>query len=175
MGEANAARYPLLVDHRTTSRRLVPPHRLWGLSSWLLSHASGRAYKLVVDELGSPTDRADYGLLAGLQEFAPISQAELGRRLGWDRKNINVALDRLEADGLAERAADPTDPRRNIVSLTSAGRAALHKGDARLAAAHDELLEPLTSEERQQLNALLQRLVEHHYGRPQADGDTASR
>lgn len=156
------------MDHRTSSPRLVPPRRLWHLSSWLLSHASGRAYKLVVDELGH-NGRADYAILAGLEEFAPISQAELGRRLGFDRKNIVVALDRLGADGRTKRAADPTDPRRNTITITPAGRATLRRADEQLAAAHGALLEPLTAQERQQLDALLQRLVEHHYGGPQRE------
>lgn len=154
------------MDHRTTTPRLIPPRRLWGLSSWLLSHVSGRAYKLTVDKLGGPNARSDYGLLAGLQEFGPVSQAELGRRLGMDRKSIVVVLDRLQANGLARRATDPSDPRRNTVTITPDGLAALHHADKKLAAAHEKLLEPLDQHERRQLNVLLQRLVEHHFGAP---------
>jgi hypothetical protein len=37
-----------------------------------------------------------------------------------------------------------------------------------MTAAHEDLLEPLSVLERKQLNALLQRLIEHHFGAPQS-------
>jgi len=154
------------LDSTTRTARLVPPRRLWNLTSWLLSHASGRAYRLIVDLVGGPSARTQYGFLAGLEEFGPISQAELGRRLGVDPKDVVGVLNELERDGFAQRAPDERDRRRNAITITAAGSDALGDLDTRLHAAHEALLEPLSAPEREQLKKLLQRLIEHHFGRP---------
>lgn len=154
------------MDSTTRAARLVPPRRLWRRTSWLLSHAAGRAYRLVVQEAGGTAARTRYGFLAALEEFGPISQAELGRRLGIDPKEVVGALRDLERDALISRAPDRRDPRRNAVDITPAGRRALAQLDAALDAAHRELLAPLSAAERRQLDRLLQRLVEHHFGAP---------
>jgi MarR family transcriptional regulator, lower aerobic nicotinate degradation pathway regulator len=148
------------------SDRLIPPERLWRLSSWLLSHSAGRAYRLVVERFGSPNVRTNYAILAGLEEFGPISQAELGRRLGVDRSDIVGVLNELEQDGLAKRAPDDHDPRRNAITITPEGARVLRELDDALKDAHEALLEPLSAQERRELNALLQRLVEYHFGAP---------
>lgn len=140
----------------------APPARLWRLPSWLLTHVTGRSYRLVVEHLGSANQRTDYAVLAGLEEFGPLSQATLGRRLGLDRSDIVALLNRLEGDGLAIRKPDRSDPRRNAVRITRSGSRTLRRLDGRVDAAQDALLEPLTTTERQQLVDLLQRLMEHH-------------
>jgi MarR family transcriptional regulator, lower aerobic nicotinate degradation pathway regulator len=142
----------------------TPSKRLWVLPSWLLHQAASQARRLVGDAFGRPGARLHYAVLAGLDEFGPISQAALSRRLGVDRSDLVAALNELERDGLALRAPDESDRRRNAIRITPAGTAALHELDAKVHAAQDALLEPLTAAERAQLNALLQRLLEHHSG-----------
>jgi DNA-binding MarR family transcriptional regulator len=142
----------------------APSRRLWVLPSWLLNQTASRANRLVGDSFGRPGVRLHYAVLAGLQEFGPISQAALSRRLGVDRGDLVAALNELERDGLALRAPDESDRRRNAIRITPAGTAELHALDARVFAAQDALLEPLSSGEREQLNSLLQRLLEHHSG-----------
>jgi DNA-binding MarR family transcriptional regulator len=63
---------------------------------------------------------------------------------------------------LVERAPDPSDRRRNIVSLTAAGKRQLRRLEKQLAECQDELLAPLSPEERQRLTELLSRLLDHH-------------
>jgi DNA-binding MarR family transcriptional regulator len=128
----------------------------------LLTHVTGRSYRLVVEHLGSANERTDYAVLAGLDEFGPVSQATLGRRLGLDRSDMVALLNRLEGDGLVTRKPDRRDPRRNAVRITRSGSRALRRLDGHVDAAQDALLEPLTATERQQLVGLLQRLIEHH-------------
>jgi len=176
VGLANAISQRWAVQHRTgigcgvgsTNRmvRLVPPRRLWWRTSWLLSQAAGRAYRLVVDNTGGPGGRTRYAYLAALEEFGPLSQAELGRPLGIDRKEVVGAINELEEHGLALRAPDTHDPRRNAVSITAAGRRELCRLDKALDRAHEALLEPLSSHERDLLDRLLQRLIQHHFGAP---------
>jgi DNA-binding MarR family transcriptional regulator len=142
--------------------QVAPPARLWRLPSWLLTHVASRSYRVVIQHVGSADDRADYAILAGLDEFGPVSQAALGRRLGLDRSDVVALLNRLEAASLVARRPDQRDPRRNAVRVTPAGSRRLRQLDDRVDAAQDTLLEPLSPAERQQFVRLLHRLMEHH-------------
>jgi MarR family transcriptional regulator, lower aerobic nicotinate degradation pathway regulator len=63
---------------------------------------------------------------------------------------------------MVERAPDPTDRRRNVVSITPTGRRQLRKLDRLLRKVQDQVLAPLSPEERSQLIHLLTRVVDHH-------------
>jgi DNA-binding MarR family transcriptional regulator len=76
---------------------------------------------------------------------------------------INELADR----GLVDRAPDPDDRRRNVITLTPAGRRLLHRLDRRVAQIQDELLAPLSPPERDQLAELLGRILSHHNRRAQ--------
>lgn len=145
-------------------RAVIPSRRMWALPSWLLNQAASRANKLVGDAFGRPGAKRNYGVLAGIGEFGPLSQADLSRRLGIDRSDIVGALNELERDGLAVRAPDERDRRRNAIRITPEGVEALHALDEVVNRAQDALMEPLSADERAQLEALLQRLLRHHYG-----------
>jgi len=99
-------------------------------------------------------------VLTSLSEQGPASQAELGRRLWIDRSDLHALLAELEQDGLVARIRDERDRRRNVVTLTRAGRSALARLDRRIDAAQDALLEPLTPEKRRELSRLLQKLLD---------------
>jgi DNA-binding MarR family transcriptional regulator len=101
-------------------------------------------------------------VLAALAEFGPASQASLGRRVEMDRSDVTATVSELAADGLVERTADAGDRRRNVVTITGAGRARLASLDAILDRVQDELLAPLSAQERVTLAELLTRLLEHH-------------
>lgn len=141
---------------------VAPPRRLWHLPSWLLTHVAGRSHRLVLDHFGTVTARTHYAVLAALDEFGPISQANLGRRVGLDRSDVVAVLDQLQHGGLVTRAPDEYDRRRNAVAVTASGSKALRTLDERANGAQKSLLEPLTPDERRQFTVLLQRLLEHH-------------
>ncbi|BCJ76506.1 hypothetical protein CS0771_60500 [Catellatospora sp. IY07-71] len=134
-----------------------------GLPSWLLSQTAGHAQRLVTDGFSAVGARGyHYRLLATLAEHGPASQATLGRRSGIHLSDMVAAINELAERGQVQRAPDPSDRRRNIVSLTAAGRRQLRLLEQELAARQDELLAPLTPEERGQLTELLSRLLDHH-------------
>lgn len=142
--------------------QVTPPQRLRRLPSWLVNQVGLRATRLIHERIGRPGARADFAVLSALEEFGGMSQAELGRRLGLDRSDIAVVLNRLEVDRLAERTADDEDRRRNIIILTPTGVLALEDLQQALGSAQSELLGPLSADERTQLIRLLQLLVDHH-------------
>src|SRR6266511_2054070 len=68
----------------------------------------------------------------------------------------------LAGRGLIERAPDPADRRRNVITITPDGRRHLRQLDKLIATIQDDLLAPLTQPERDQLVRLLARLLDHH-------------
>src|SRR3954469_3407215 len=99
------------------------PARWEGLPSWLLTQTAGHAQRLVGEAFSSVQARGyHYRLLATLEEFGPASQAALGRRSGIHLSDMVAAINELADRELVRRAPDPSDRRRNIISLTAAGK-----------------------------------------------------
>src|SRR5262245_19090391 len=139
------------------------PARVRAKPSWLLNQAAIPANRLVADALAALDGRRHhYVLLAALEEGGPASQADLSRRTTIDRSDMVAAVNELAERGLVARSPDPTDRRRNVVSLTAAGRRHLQKLDRILGRAQDDLLAPLSESERCELVDLLTRVVDHH-------------
>ena len=139
------------------------PGRLRGSPSWLLTQTAAQASRLVSEGFATADARGyHYRLLAALEEFGPASQAALGRRSGIDRSDVVATVNELEGGGLVERARDPEDRRRNIVTITAAGTQQLRRLDGVLAGIQDELLAPLSTDERGELARLLTRILDHH-------------
>lgn len=64
----------------------------------------------------------------------PMSMGELAEALGIDRPNATVLVDDLEAQGLVQREAHPTDRRAKVVKATRKGKALARRADEILAA-----------------------------------------
>ncbi|GAA0222218.1 hypothetical protein GCM10010492_20480 [Saccharothrix mutabilis subsp. mutabilis] len=139
------------------------PTRLRGTPSWLINEVAVHATRLVNEGFAAvDARRYHYKLLATLEEFGPASQADLGRRGGVDRSDVVATVNELADRGFVERAVDPADRRRNIVTITDAGAAHLRHLDDVLARAQDTLLAPLSAADREDLVRMLSRLAEHH-------------
>jgi DNA-binding MarR family transcriptional regulator len=137
------------------------PARLRALPSWLLNQAALAANRAVAEGLAEAgTRRHHYSLLAALDDVGPASQAELGRRIMLDRSDMVAAVNELADQGFVERTPDPADRRRNVVTLTPAGRRRLRQLDRLLAKVQEGILAPLPAGDRTRLVALLTRLVE---------------
>jgi DNA-binding MarR family transcriptional regulator len=136
------------------------PIRMTDLPSWLLGQASAHAYRLVSERLGAYGARGyHFRLLVTLATDGPASQATLGRLTGIHVCEIVAALNELADGDHVERSPDPADRRRNVITITAAGRRHLTRLHRELLAVQDELLAPLSPTERDQLTTLLRRLV----------------
>jgi DNA-binding MarR family transcriptional regulator len=139
------------------------PARLREKASWLLNQVAVPANRLVAEGLAQAgVRRHHYALLAALDEVGPASQADLSRRTAIDRSDMVAAVDDLVARGDVERAPDPTDRRRNVVSLTPAGRRHLRHLDRLLTDVQEDILAPLPPGDRATLVRLLTTLATHH-------------
>lgn len=133
------------------------------LPSWLLTQTANHAHRLVTDGFSSVQARGyHYRLLATLERGGPASQAALGRRSGIHLSDMVATINELAERELVARAPDPSDRRRNIISLTGAGQRQLRRLEQQVAQCQEELLAPLSPEERQRLTQLLSRLLHHH-------------
>ena len=131
--------------------------------SWLLSRAALIAQRLVADALaGAGARRYHVSVLTTLAEFGPLSQADLGRRCGIDRSDMVELINDLSAQACVARSPDEVDRRRNVISLTGAGKQRLAVLRTLVDAAQDELLSGLSAADRAEFVSLLTRVVESH-------------
>ena len=147
--------------------------RLRRLPSWLFSKLAVRGARYTTELVGDPGLRSDFAVLAALEAFGPLSQADVGRRLGMDRSDVNAVLNRLEHGDHVRRKPDPRDRRRNAIHLTAEGGRRLDALEERFDHVQAALLEPLTEAERDQLIHLLHRLLDHEVKEPAAQMDDA--
>ncbi|MGW2632211.1 MarR family winged helix-turn-helix transcriptional regulator [Streptomyces chattanoogensis] len=139
------------------------PDRLRRRASRQLSQLTARSDRLINEGLARVDARKwHYAVLASLQDFGPGSQAALSGRTGIYRSDMVGVLNELAERDLVERAPDPDDRRRNIITISDRGRRHLRRLDKVLDDLHDELLEPLSPAERDQFVQLLTRLLDHH-------------
>ena len=137
------------------------PKRLLSLPSWLIGQIALKAQKLgAVRFAAVGASRSQYAVLSALDEYGPASQIELGRRCGFDRSDMVALLNELQTEALVERQPDEGDRRRNVVTITAAGRRRLGKLAAVAETVQDELLAPLSPSERTHLTSLLRRILE---------------
>lgn len=139
------------------------PERLVGKPSWLITQLAVRTHRLVFDGFAAAGARGyHYRILAALQEFGVVSQIELARRCGIDRSDVVAAINELAEQDFVERTPDPADRRRNLISITKVGERHLRRLDRAIDKVQDELLQPLSTEDRKVLVGLLTRLLAHH-------------
>jgi|HubBroStandDraft_2_1064218.scaffolds.fasta_scaffold10513_3 DNA-binding MarR family transcriptional regulator len=137
-----------------------PPERLRRLPTWLTAGVAREGRRLVTASLAQDgAHRQHFTVLTSLAEQGPASQADLGRRLSIDRSDLHALLAELERDGLVARVRDEQDRRRNVVTISRAGRSALVRLDHRIDAAQDSLLSALAPAERQEFIRLLQKIL----------------
>lgn len=101
-----------------------------------------------------------FGVMTLLARSGELSQQTIGERLRIDRTTMVAIIDALEEAGLVRRQRDPNDRRAYAVKLTPKGRTRQRRAAETLENARDEFFAPLSMHEREQLLALLKRLVE---------------
>jgi DNA-binding MarR family transcriptional regulator len=108
------------------------------------------------------------GVLQVVAAREPVSQREVSETLLLDPSDLVTLVDILERAGLVERRRDPADRRRYALEVTPRGQLAVVRLREINREANEELLAPLDEREREQLAALIGRVVRHHTGQPEA-------
>jgi DNA-binding MarR family transcriptional regulator len=137
----------------------APLPAIRSLPSWILGRAAARGRSLVADALAVEGIKMwHHVVLSAVRDLAPVAQADLGRGVRLDPKDLVGVLNDLQAAGLVVRAPDPKDRRKNAVSLTEEGARLLKRCEKAARAANDTLLAPLSAAERDQFMDLLIRI-----------------
>ncbi|MYS94214.1 MULTISPECIES: MarR family winged helix-turn-helix transcriptional regulator [Streptomyces] len=137
----------------------APLPAIRSLPSWLLGRAAARGRALVAAALAEQDMRMwHHVVLSAVRDLGPVAQADLGRGVRLDPKDLVGILNDLQAAGLVVREPDPKDRRKNAVSLTEEGARLLKRCEKAARAANDELLAPLSQAEREQFTGMLLRI-----------------
>lgn len=139
-------------------------------SRTVTEHSAGVVWSLsvVLQALHAAVDAAvgdvphgprGYQVLTTVVHDQPPSQLTLAEHLGIDRSVMTYLIDDLEAAGLVERRANPSDRRQRTVVATDAGRRALAELERRVQEAEDDVLSSLAPPERSTLRTLLRRVA----------------
>ena len=138
----------------------APLPEIRSLPSWLLGRAAARGRALVADALAAEGLKMWHHVgLSAVRDLAPVAQADLGRGIGLDPKDLVGVLNDLQSAGLVVRVPNPGDRRKNAVSLTEEGGRVLARCEEAARAANAELLAPLTEDERARLMDLVRRVA----------------
>lgn len=151
------ASLPTLSEVQTARGPLPASLSIW--TGYLFGRASQQCrahFDALVEPLG--IQGRHFGLLAVLGEGIPLSQVDLGDRLGIDRNTIVLLLDDLQSLSLVTRDRDPRDRRAHRVTLTDKGRGVLERSTQMARRTNEEVLSPLSPEERRLLHDLMSKL-----------------
>lgn len=120
-----------------------------------------RIQKRHLERSGLDITPAQSRLLRTLTHYgSPPRMTDLAERLEVVPRAVTTLVDGLEASGRVRRAHDPSNRRVIRIELTDEGRTALRELRGARRAAAEEILAPLTDEQRQVLGGLLNTLVD---------------
>jgi len=133
------------------------------VASSLLIAQLARGTRRRIEEAVVPLGVRPRELLAlqHLRERGPSAQQTLVDLLGVDATNLVALLNSLEDADLIQRRRDRADRRRAIIELSTKGEHVLAELDRALRQIDDEVLSALTDSQRETLNSLLAKAVEH--------------
>ncbi len=100
-----------------------------------------------------------WSVLMALGEEDHLNQTDISHRTFLDGATTTRALDLLEARGFIERNRDDSDRRVQIVALTEAGQEVYHDTAVFGTSVNEEATSELSAGEREQLEALVARVV----------------
>jgi DNA-binding MarR family transcriptional regulator len=101
-----------------------------------------------------------YAALQAVANHADLDQRTLARGIGLDTSTVAGVVDRLEARGLMQRSASPTDRRVRLLALTAEGRRTLASVIPAMQRTQERILAPLPKAERREFLRMLKALVE---------------
>lgn len=113
-----------------------------------LHQQSTSVFQARTQEAGFDLTSVQFAALDAISEQTGIDQANLAATIGFDRATIGGVVDRLEQKGLMLRTVSPNDRRARVLQLTDDGQELLASCSPVVQSLQDEILGPLTKQER---------------------------
>jgi MarR family transcriptional regulator for hemolysin len=142
-----------------TETPISTPQPLASDLCWLLSRASHSLtteFTAALEASGISPRQHSVLATAMTGEF---TQTEIARMVGLDKTTMVVAVDELEAAGLAERRSSQADRRARVIAVTKAGERKVREAEAILDRVREDVLSVLPESEREVFLRALGRLV----------------
>lgn len=127
-----------------------------GPPPWAGGHGPGRGHDR---SLGGAARFRLLEALAAASVDTRLGISEVAAAIGVDQPRASRLVNDAAERGLVDRAVDPRDARRSVVTITEAGRGALEEARASRRSAVTEALVGFTDAEREQFAALLSRFA----------------
>ena len=130
-------------------------------------HLIRRAQQLAVAVFMEETSAFDatpvqFAILNALMDDPGEDQITLSNRVAFDPATFGSVIGRIEAKGWVTRQADPGDRRRKLLWITPEGEKVALGMKRAVAKAQLRIVAPLACDEREQLSALLGKLIAGH-------------
>ena len=126
----------------------------------LIRRAQQRAVAIFMEEtVGFDVTPVQFAILNALMDDPGEDQITLSGRVAFDAATSGSVIGRLEAKGWVKREADPLDKRRKLLWTTPEGEQVALKMKRAVSRAQQRIVSPLNAREREQLAALLTKLV----------------
>jgi DNA-binding MarR family transcriptional regulator len=126
----------------------------------LIRRAHQRAVAIFMEETAEyGVTPVQFAILNALIEDPGEDQVTLAGKVAFDAATFGSVIGRLEAKGWVKRKADAHDRRRKLLWITPQGQKAALAMKRAVGKAQSKILGPLAPEERDQLVALLDKLV----------------
>lgn len=130
-------------------------------------HLIRRAHQVCValfmeETAGYDVTPVQFAILNALLEDPGEDQVTLARKVAFDAATFGSVITRLEARGWVRREPDAADRRRKLLWVTEQGAEAAREMKRPVGKVQSRILAPLDAQEREQLLALLDRLVAGH-------------
>jgi DNA-binding MarR family transcriptional regulator len=124
-------------------------------------HDLSKRFKKALDETISEhgLTHVDWSILGALVRKQPRPAGKLAKVADLSSGAMTNRLDRLEEAGLVRRVPDPDDRRGVLIELTPKGRHDYHAATGAGAANEAFIASALSKREKEELNALLRRLM----------------
>lgn len=123
-------------------------------------HDVAHLIRLKVDDALKPfgLTRVAWLAIGIIAEHDKLTQSELAEYLELGAAATGKLVDRLEERGVVARAADPSDRRTNLLSVTAEAERLMKQLEPIGAAIREDILQDLDAEEREQLADMLIRI-----------------
>lgn len=103
-----------------------------------------------------------FSILWVLNQHPEIDQATLAKAVALDRMTCSNMVTRMEHKGLIDRKTDPENRRAKLLTITRQGEQLLSQSEAPMQQVQNELLKPLSKEERKMFLHCMTKIVDSH-------------